>query len=197
MPGMTRPVELLDLARWAREPDSTDELVLARCAGPTLDIGCGPGRMVLELNRRGVPALGIDVLPEAVRHVRRQGGMALQRSIFCPLPGEGRWSVALLLDGCVGIGGAPTRLLTRLRELIGPAGIAYVEHEPDEHTLELGSVRVRGIDGETGPPVPWAALGAKAFGNAVQASGLVIADSWTTAGRAFAAVRAGDPEGPS
>lgn len=185
---VTGTVELLDLAEWAREPDDVDESILARCHGPTLDIGCGPGRMVLELTRRGVPALGIDILPEAVRRVRQHGGLALQRSVFGPLPGEGRWSSALLLDGCVGIGGTPTKLLSRLRELIAPTGIAYVEHEPAEEALDLTSAKVRDIDGGVGPELPWAALGRQALSHAADQAGLVIVETWTSHHRAFAAI---------
>ena len=41
----------------------------------------------------------------------RLGGPALRRSVFDPLPGEGRWGTALLLDGNIGIGGDPRALL--------------------------------------------------------------------------------------
>ena len=36
---------LLPVTRWHAEPDSADELLLARCGGATLDVGCGPGRL--------------------------------------------------------------------------------------------------------------------------------------------------------
>ena len=36
-----------------------------------------------------------------------RGATVLQRDIFGPLPGEGRWGTALLFDGNVGIGGDP------------------------------------------------------------------------------------------
>lgn len=35
-----------------------DNAVLGLCAGPTIDLGCGPGRLVTRLIERGVPALG-------------------------------------------------------------------------------------------------------------------------------------------
>lgn len=185
---LTRPAELFDLAEWARDPDDADESVLARCQGPTLDVGCGPGRMVLELTRRGVPSLGIDILPEAVRRVRRHGGLALQRSVFGPLPGEGRWSGALLLDGCVGIGGTPTRLLGRMRELLGPNGVIFVEHEPEDDVLDMTAAKVRDVNGSLGPELPWALLGKRALQQAAQHVGLAVLDSWTSCGRAFVAI---------
>lgn len=185
---VTSAVELFDLTEWAHEPDDADESVLARCQRATLDIGCGPGRMVLELTRRGIPSLGIDILPEAVRQVRRRGGLALQRSVFGPLPGEGRWSNALLLDGCVGIGGTPGRLLSRIRELIGPDGLIYVEHEPDDDLDDVTAAKVRDIDGGLGPELPWALLGRNALRSAANEAGLVVLDSWISHSRAFAAI---------
>src|SRR5437588_12022446 len=52
---------VMPVARWRAEPDAADELLLARCLGPTLDIGCGPGRLTAALTSRGVPALGLGV----------------------------------------------------------------------------------------------------------------------------------------
>src|SRR5207247_1691171 len=81
--------------------------ILAAVDGPVIDLGCGPGRLVLSLARRRVPALGVDTSPSAVALARSRGAAALQRDLFGPLPGEGRWGTAPLFDGNVGIGGAP------------------------------------------------------------------------------------------
>lgn len=43
-----------------------DEALVAMCSGPTIDLGCGPGRLVTRLVRRGVPALGVDQSATAV-----------------------------------------------------------------------------------------------------------------------------------
>lgn len=37
--------ELVLPHKWRAEPDGVDELMLRRCHGPILDVGCGPGRM--------------------------------------------------------------------------------------------------------------------------------------------------------
>src|SRR5439155_18584151 len=66
----------LALERFVGQASAADEAVLARAAGPVLDVGCGPGRILAELARRGVPALGIDVSPAAVRLARARGGEA-------------------------------------------------------------------------------------------------------------------------
>ncbi|MGH3814090.1 MAG: methyltransferase domain-containing protein, partial [Pseudonocardiaceae bacterium] len=39
--------------RWLAPADGEDEWLLSRCAGPTVDLGCGPGRLVAELAGRG------------------------------------------------------------------------------------------------------------------------------------------------
>src|SRR5258707_10052834 len=38
--------------------DRFDHAVVGLCDGPTIDLGCGPGRLVAQLVQRGVPALG-------------------------------------------------------------------------------------------------------------------------------------------
>ena len=39
-------------------------------AGPVLDVGCGPGDLVIELARRGVEAVGVDVVEAAIAEAR-------------------------------------------------------------------------------------------------------------------------------
>jgi SAM-dependent methyltransferase len=118
---------VLDTRRWRAEPDQSDDALLGRCRGATVDIGCGPGRLTAALLARGFPAMGIDVVAEAVRQANARGGMALERDVFDKVPGEGRWDSALLADGNIGIGGDPVRLLRRVGEIIGPAGRVIVD----------------------------------------------------------------------
>ena len=44
----------LDVSAWS-SMSSADELIVSRCEGPVLDIGCGPGRFVEALASRGIP----------------------------------------------------------------------------------------------------------------------------------------------
>ena len=46
-----------------------------------------------------------------------RGAPALCRSVFDPLPAEGRWAAVLALDGNIGIGGDPVAFLDRMRHL--------------------------------------------------------------------------------
>lgn len=117
----------LHLDDWTHPADESDLAMLELCDGPTLDVGCGPGRLTEALGLRGHVVLGIDVAGEAVGRTVGRGGAALCRDVFAPLPGEGRWFTALLADGNVGIGGDPVALLNRLRQVLDPRGRVVVE----------------------------------------------------------------------
>jgi SAM-dependent methyltransferase len=149
----------LDVGSWSADADPVEHRLLASLDGPVLDIGCGPGRLVVALAARGVPALGVDASPVAVDQALAKRAPALVRSVFDPLPGTGRWASALLLDGNVGIGGDPVRLLRRTAELLDPCGRAVVEVEPPGTSTQRVQARVeRG--GQASAWFPWARVGA-------------------------------------
>lgn len=175
----------LPVERWQAEPDHADQLLLDRCTGPTLDIGCGPGRLTASLGSRGVPALGVDVSPVAVRLTRQRGALAVRRDVFQRLPGEGRWQHVLLADGNVGIGGDPGRLLRRAGELLARGGTVLVELDPPGTGLRRGQARLTGGPGEHGW-FPWARLGADATESQAEAAGLVVRWCVERSGRWFA-----------
>ncbi|GAA1983246.1 class I SAM-dependent methyltransferase [Catenulispora subtropica] len=175
----------LDAARFTAAPDAVDRAVLDRCQGPTLDLGCGPGRLVAELARRGIPALGVDVSPAAVLLGRAAGAAVLQRSVFGRLPGAGRWPHALLMDGNIGIGGDPAALLSRVRELIRPGdGELVVETEADDVHEDY----VVTFDGG-GEPFGWTRIGSEALARTAVALEFVVAERWSADGRRFVALR--------
>jgi SAM-dependent methyltransferase len=154
--------------RWRAAPEDGDELLMGCCSGPTLDIGCGPGRLAAALVGRGVKALGVDVSPVAVRLTLGQGAPALRRNVFGPLPGEGRWRHALLADGNIGIGGDPVRLLRRVRELLHRNGTALIEVEAPGTGLRRDQVRGTGATGW----LAWAWVGADAIEETAAAAGM-------------------------
>ena len=117
----------LPLARWLAPVDAADRAVLAQAAAPVLDIGCGPGRHLAALAAAGHDGLGLDLSPVAVRLARARGAEAILRSVFADVPRAGTWRTALLLDGNIGIGGAPAALLARARALVAPGGAVLVE----------------------------------------------------------------------
>lgn len=120
----------LALSRWMSAADETDESVLSDAVGPVLDVGCGPGRHLHVLARRGVFALGVDLSSMAVELARGGGAQAIVGSVFDELPGARSWRTALLLDGNIGIGGAPVRLLRRVAMLLRDDGELLVELDP-------------------------------------------------------------------
>jgi glycosyltransferase A (GT-A) superfamily protein (DUF2064 family) len=76
----------LEATRWSGRADDVDQLVVSRCRGPVLDLGCGPGRVVQALVESGVPALGVDVSAIAVEVARSRGGLAIQARLAERLP---------------------------------------------------------------------------------------------------------------
>jgi SAM-dependent methyltransferase len=179
----------LDVERWCAEADAADHEVLRRCEGAVLDVGCGPGRLVAALARQGRRVLGVDVSEAAVTRTVRLGGPALLRSVFEPLPGEGRWGTALLIDGNVGIGGDPAALLDRMTQLLTRGGLLIAETVPDLDLDERIQVHVTDARGTTGTTFPWARLGTPALLRHAERAGWRAVDRWTTSGRSFVALR--------
>ncbi|WP_194925257.1 class I SAM-dependent methyltransferase [Catenulispora pinisilvae] len=200
---------VLDAAKFSAPPDAVDKAVLDRCQGPTLDLGCGPGRLVAELAGRGVPALGVDVAPFALLLSRANGASALRRSIFDRLPGAGRWPHALLMDGNIGIGGDPGALLDRLRTLIRPGvGELIVETEVEDIDLRYrvrfgfaggsgsasaspsAGVASTGVAsrGKNGDEFGWARIGSEALMALAVPLGYVARHMWTADSRRFVAL---------
>ncbi|ADP82150.1 class I SAM-dependent methyltransferase [Pseudofrankia inefficax] len=180
--------DLLPVPSWRGGLVPGDASLLRRCAAPTLDVGCGPGRLVAALATRGVLTLGIDVAPYAVRLARRAGAPALCRDVFDRLPGQGRWSRLLLADGNIGIGGDPGRLLARAAEILSATGQALVELQPPAVPSGRLLVRLEGPDGRVSRSFPWAFVGPGEIHHHASAAGLRVAETWSSAGRHFAAL---------
>lgn len=171
---------------WSGAPDGVDRaLFIDPCDGPTIDVGCGPGRLVGEISSRGVRSLGIDVSSEAVRQARGRGAYALRRDVFSKVPGEGQWEVALLADGNVGIGGDPVRLLSRVHEVLSPEGRSIVEVAGLGIGLVAEQRRLR-IGDQHSAEFAWAVLGLDAIETVAADAGLRV-DEIRTVGQRHAA----------
>lgn len=189
-----RPARWLDPAHWCGGLRPGDHGVLARCAGPSLDVGCGPGRFTAALCGRGVPAVGIDISAEAVRQARRHGAAAHRVDVFsagvealADPPHRARWRHVLLTDGNIGIGGDPHRLLRRCGRLMATGGDILVELDPPGSGSWHGPVTLL----DSGPPsrpFPWAAVAADDLETLAHQAALRVCETWTEAGRWFARI---------
>ncbi len=184
--GTTRPAAV---DRWVDGADAVDERVLAQLPGPVLDVGCGPGRHLHALARRGVFGLGVDICDVAVDLARGGGARAMVGSIFGDVPGAGQWRSALLLDGNIGIGGRPARLLSRVGELLGPAGTVLAEVAGPQSSTVESVARL-----ETGSAVsdwfPWAEVSAASIETLANAAGVCVSRCWREGDRWFAVLTA-------
>nr|WP_221471998.1 methyltransferase domain-containing protein [Amycolatopsis umgeniensis] len=165
----------LPVDRWTAIPCDGDEVLLDACDGPTLDVGCGPGRLTAALSERGVASLGVDISATAVRLTHARGAVALRRDVFDPVPGEGRWRHVLLADGNIGIGGDPLRLLARMAELVADGGTVLVELDPPGRGVRQDQVRL-GPDGVGW--FTWAWVGAEAIAGLAARTAFRV--SWAT-----------------
>lgn len=159
------PVDALD--------EVFDEAVTQMCDGPTIELGCGPGRLVARLFERGIFALGIDRSATAIRLAGRGGAPALLCDIFEPLPGMGRWQTVLLVDGNVGLGGDPRRILARAAELLRRGGRCVAEFDADAIGIRTRWVRLESAY-DVGPWFRWASVGADSAADLAAQVGLTL-----------------------
>lgn len=184
--GLGATPTILPMDEWTRCADRDDHSLLALCGGPTIDIGCGPGRLTAALGDLGHVVLGIDVVPEAIGQTRSRGVLAMQRDVFKTLPAEGRWRTALLADGNIGIGGDPARLLGRAKQLIDPRGRIVVELEPPGAGFTVGDVHLE-CGASRSRSFPWAVVAVDAIAPLAHEVGLRV-HSTHQHGRRWAAV---------
>jgi SAM-dependent methyltransferase len=175
----------LALERYLGVADETDRSLLQDIRGPVLDVGCGPGRHLHILARQGVFALGVDLSPVAVELARGRGARAIVASVFDELPGPHWWRTALLLDGNVGIGGSPGRLLARIARLLAPGGEVIVELGGSEAPSGPVEARLESSSG-TSAWFPWAMVGYDEIDAVAGSAGYRVSRRWSGDGRWFA-----------
>jgi SAM-dependent methyltransferase len=178
-------VQKLPLGKWLAPVDAADRALLAHAVAPVLDIGCGPGRHLAALAAAGRDGLGLDLSPVAVRLARARGAEAILRSVFADVPRAGTWATALLLDGNIGIGGAPQALLARARALVAPGGAVLVETGPPEAPTRRVRVRLE-TRSAISPWFGWATVGARGIEPLARSAGLEPRVTIEVGGRWFA-----------
>lgn len=182
----------MDVDRWSADADVTDLALLAAVNGPVLDIGCGPGRMVRGAARLGLEVLGVDISPAAIEVARAEGLPVLLGSVFDPMPNEGRWQTALLVDGNIGIGGDVPAMIARCRELISPDGEIVIELASDPTTDRAYTGTLVDADGGSSALFPWAEVGLDRVTELAPLNALAVIQTWITDGRSFCRLVATD-----
>jgi SAM-dependent methyltransferase len=175
--------------RWRGKASPADlNLFVDRCHGPTLDVGCGPGRLTAAVTERGFYALGIDISTEAVRQTRARGAAAVRQDVFAGLPGAMAWQHVLLADGNIGLRGDPVHLLRRVVELLAADGTVLVEvARPGVGTVHE-QVRLR-VGDQISPPFSWATVGVDSIEAVAAEGGLELAGLHHDSGRHVATLR--------
>jgi SAM-dependent methyltransferase len=175
----------LPVAVWAGPVTASDEAILRRCRGRTLDVGCGPGRLTAALASYGHEVTGIDVVPEAVRMTRAQGVDAHLADVLTPGSLCGTWDTVLLADGNIGIGGDPERLLRRARQLLAPRGRVIADVAPPGVGLRSVQLRLRSADGVVSEQFPWSVVGVDRVAEIGAAAGLKLLETCADSARWF------------
>jgi SAM-dependent methyltransferase len=176
----------LEIGRWLADADAVDEQILADVEGPVLDLGCGPGRHLAALRAAGKRGLGVDLSPVAVAIARGRGADAIQTSLWARIPG--RWRTILLLDGNIGIGGAPILLLRRAGELLAAGGAILVEVDPPGAPTHRVRVRLEAPD-VVSEWFRWARVGVDGIEPLARRAGFAVAGVRALAGRTFVTLR--------
>jgi SAM-dependent methyltransferase len=174
-----------------------DEAVTQMCSGPTIELGCGPGRLVARLIQRGIPALGIDRSATAIRLAGRGGAPALLGDVFepspasgrCPQPGMGLWQTVLLVDGNAGLGGDPRRILGRAGELLGRGGRCVAEFDAEAIGIRARWVRLESAR-DVGPWFRWVSVGVDSAATLAAQVGLMLTCVRMIGGRVIASLAA-------
>jgi SAM-dependent methyltransferase len=177
----------LPLARWLGTPDAAEETVLGRAPGPVLDVGCGVGRHVVALRRRGIRAVGVEISPVATAIARERGAAVIFGSVF-ERPATSDWETVLLLDGNIGIGGDGTRLLRRAAALLSATGRILVELEPPTGAPRARRVRLED-ESAVSDWMPWHFVAVGEIDDLALAAGLVVHERWEADSRWFAQLR--------
>lgn len=110
-----------------RKWPAIDRRAFHRLRGRVLDVGCGAGRVALELQARGHDVTGIDVSPGAVAVCSERGVHDVQlRSVLQIDRSMGRFDRIAMFGNNLGLVANPAqgiRLLRRFTRILAPGGV--------------------------------------------------------------------------
>jgi SAM-dependent methyltransferase len=171
-----RVVEM-EAARWRDEVEEPELSVLTRARGSVLDLGCGPGRMAGWLDAHGFDATGVDVSEVAVAMTRARGVRAVAADVL-DTSFTGSWRTVLLVDGNIGIGGDPVRLLARVRDLLEDGGRVLVEVASPSEDSRTDTVELITTSGVS-DPFPWGVLSVRDVEKVAARVKLALVEEWS------------------
>jgi len=113
---------------WDDMPEG-EKLVIERSGGRVLDVGAGAGSHALELQKRGLQVLALDVSPGAVETMRQRGVKETHCGDFYDLNKDHFDTILFLMNGA-GLAGdlkGLKKLLNHAEELLSAGGLIYIE----------------------------------------------------------------------
>lgn len=114
---------VLALAGIPGERRRADQMFLGDVApGRLLDVGCGSGRFLLTMRRRGWDVMGVDFDPAAVRAASGRYGVEVHLGTLADLAVEGLQFDAITASHVIEHVRDPTALLAQCRRLLRPGG---------------------------------------------------------------------------
>ncbi len=122
--------------RWTR----LERAALRHVRGRVLDVGCGAGRVALELQRRGHAVVGIDVSPLALEVCRRRGVADVRLMPFAAASSRlGTFDTVVMFGNNFGLFADPRRCRRLLRRLHGmtAAGGRIIAASNDPYATEV------------------------------------------------------------
>jgi hypothetical protein len=109
--------------------------------------------------------------------------------VFDALPGMGCWHTVLLVDGNVGLGGDPRRIMGRAAELLASGGRCVAEFDVEAIGIRARWVRLES-GSDVGPWFRWASVGVDSAAALASQVGLTLAGVQLTGGRVIARLAA-------
>ena len=132
--------------------------------------------------------------PTAIHLAGRCGAPALLGDVFEPLPGMGNWQTVLLVDGNIGLGGDPRRILARAAELLCRGGRCVAEFDAEAIGIHARWVRLESAD-DVGPWFRWASVGVDSAATLAGQVGLTLTGVRLIGGRVIAISRGREAPG--